>query len=130
MPKTIYYIFNKQQQQFYVYDDHNKAKATAESFGTRELRMGDDIYFIPKYEVQRHTFKRYYGTVFLTYKKDNGSISAWSLFSHWKDAKHNLKFGYQLKKFVLSPYEETSTKAEQYYTKTLPKGIKRGSPGF
>jgi len=57
-------------------------------------------------QMQFKKLKSYHGTIWLCAKWDENNKVAYSIHSHWKTAKENIQYGYDVKKVVLTPYKE------------------------
>jgi len=117
--QTISYIINHETKEFFFFEDFNKAKEKeteiAEKYGYAEIwKSGTKI---PKYPIQYHTLKKYYGTIYFLYKWYEKGINCYiegrkTEIDHIR--KYNKCEGYTLKKIVLTPYNEFKKQFEEY----------------
>jgi hypothetical protein len=115
---TIYYIAELPAHKFHFFEKHDDAKEKeaelvekygymkAQKLGISEA-MDNLMATIPKYQIQYKTLKNYYGTVWLASKWDKNNTVSYVIHGRWKDIKHRKDdAGYEIKKFVLTPYDK------------------------
>ena len=112
----IYYLIDFKAKEFFFYEDHTaakqKEKELMDKYGPLKNKIFPDTDF-PPCPVEWKTLKNYYGTVWLAIKWSDSGAAHYHIQGRWKDIKHNKENDYEIKKFVLTPYDEYMKEDEE-----------------